>query len=81
MTDINIDFCRSMLGKAHELVKLHYPEVNLRKDAWVYHYGRDHWEFHGPDKFYWNGDAGNAYDARYHGWMAWLKSKGIGEAA
>ena len=78
--DINIAFSRSMLNRAHELVKLHFPEINLNKDAYTYHFHRDHWEFHGPDKFYWHGSAGNGWDARYKGWMAWLRSKGIKEA-
>jgi hypothetical protein len=80
MTDINIIFSRRLLAAAHADVKRHFPEIKLR-DAWVYHFGRDHWEFHGPSGFYWDGRADNAYDARYHGWLAWLKSKGIEEAA
>ena len=60
MTDIDITFCRALLAQAHTLVKLHFPEINLRKDAWVWHFHRDHWEFHGPDRFYWNGSAANA---------------------
>lgn len=81
MSNVDIAFCRSLLSMAHESVKLHYPEINLVKDAWVYHFIRDHWEFHGPDKFYWDGSASNAYEARYKGWTAWLKSKGVGDDA
>jgi hypothetical protein len=77
--DINIAFCRSMLSEAHNLVKLHFPDMHLRRDAWTYHFHRDHWEFHGPENFYWHGSAGNAFDARYKGWMAWLRSKGIAD--
>lgn len=77
MADINLAFCRSLLSSAHGLVKLHFPEINLVKDAWVWRFMRDHWEFHGPDKFYWNGSAYNAYEARYKGWMAWLRSRGV----
>lgn len=77
---IDIVFCRSLLREGHKLVKLHFPEINLRKDAWVWHFQRDHWEFHGPNEFYWNGSASNAFEARYKGWMAWLRSKGVGEA-
>lgn len=71
MPDINIAFCRALLAQAHELVREHAPGVKLRS-AWVYGYGREQWEFHGPNEFYWNGRAGNAYHARYKGWMAWL---------
>lgn len=77
MTDINISFSRSLLSQAHIEVRKHFPRVNLRSGAWTYHFNRDNWEFHGPDKFYWNGSASNAYEARYKGWMAWLRHKGI----
>lgn len=76
--NIDIEFCRHLLRGAHKLVKEHFPSVRLR-DAWVWHAGRNHWEFHyaqgGP--FYWHGSAGNAYEARYKGWMAWLDKNGI----
>jgi len=70
---MNIDtlFSRQLLKLAHRAVKSNFPTVKL-KGAWVWTDGRSHWEFHGPDQFYWNGRAGNAYDARYKGWMAWL---------
>lgn len=42
-----------------------------RKDVWVYKFMDDHWEFHGPNGFYWHGSADNAYDARAKGWQAW----------
>jgi hypothetical protein len=75
--NIDVAFTRSLLSMGHKTVKERFPDVNLRKDAWVYDHGRNHWEFHGPDKFYWHGSAGTAYEARYKGWMAWLESKGI----
>ena len=46
------------------------------KDAWVWHFHKDHWEFHGPDGFYWHGSADNAYEARAKGWSAWLRKQG-----
>lgn len=75
MVDINVVFCRHLLSEATKLVKAFRPNVQL-KCAWVYHFGRDHWEFHGPEAFYWHGSADNAYDARYKGWMAWLEKQG-----
>jgi hypothetical protein len=39
--------------------------------------GCNDWEFHGPDNYYWHGNASGAYEARYKGWMAWLESQGI----
>lgn len=52
-------------------VKKHATAEQI-KAAWVYHFDRDSWEFHGPDKFYWHGSADNAFDARANGWQAWL---------
>jgi hypothetical protein len=74
---LDVVFTRSLLAEAHKLVKQHFPAVNLKSDAWTYHFHGDHWEFHGPDKFHWHGSASNAHEARYHGWMAYLKFKGV----
>lgn len=85
MTDINIRFCQLLLKTVHKAVKtklaqlavdhvrLDLLRVNLWKAAWVWRDGRDCWEFHGPDKFYWHGRADNAYEARAKGWQAWLR--------
>lgn len=70
MADINITFCRTLLRQVLPEVRASGKRIN--KDAWVWNAGRDHWEFHGPDKFYWHGRAANAYEARYKGWRAWL---------
>jgi hypothetical protein len=75
--NIDVEFCRTLLRDVNANVKLHFPKINLRTDAWVWCAGRDHWEFHGPQKFWWHGGAANAYDARAKGWTAWLQSKGI----
>jgi hypothetical protein len=70
--NVNIVFCRALLA-------LVMPEVRKattakeRKDAWVWKYHGDHWEFHGPNNYYWHGSADNAYDARAKGWSAWLE--------
>lgn len=76
VAQFNTAFCQSMLRQATAMVRAHFPQVKVR-EAWTYHFMGDHWEFHGPDKFYWHGSADGAYDARYKGWMAWLKSKGV----
>ncbi len=75
--NIDLAFSRALLAQAHAAVKAAYPAINLRKDAWVWKAGRDHWEFHGPADYYWHGRVSNAFEARYAGWMAWLKSKGV----
>lgn len=74
--EFNSAFTRSLLREATALVRSHFPDVKLR-DAWVYRFNRDHWEFHGPDGFYWHGNADGAYHARYNGWMAWLETKDV----
>jgi len=71
MSDVDTVFCRLLLKETHALVKQRDPEISLRA-AWVYHFHRDHWEFHAPDGYYWHGRAGNAYEARHKGWTAWL---------
>jgi hypothetical protein len=75
--NIDVAFTRHLLAEGHKLVKQHFPDINLRKAAWVWCAGRDHWEFHGPGEYYWHGSAGTAYEARYKGWMAWLEKQGI----
>lgn len=72
MSNINISFSRQLLSQIIPAVKAAGKRVN--KDAWVYHFYRDHWEFYGPDNFYWHGSADNAYEARYKGWSAWLEN-------
>ncbi len=77
MREIDLSFSRSLLSQAHALVKANFPRINLKQGCWTYHFHRDNWEFHGPDKFYWHGRASNAFEARYKGWMAWLRHKGV----
>lgn len=72
ITYINISFCRSLLTAVRRDVEAFAPGKRVIKDAWVWNAGRDHWEFHGPDNYYWHGRADNAYDARAKGWQAWL---------
>lgn len=74
--DINITFCRSLLSGIMPDVQKH-TTVSERKNSWTYQFNRDHWEFHGPNKFYWHGSADNAYDARYKGWSAYLRTLGV----
>jgi hypothetical protein len=75
MADLDTAFTRHMLRDTVQDVRKHCPEVKV-KDAWVYHFGRDSWEFHGPAKFYWHGRAYNAYEARAKGWQAYLRHIG-----
>ena len=75
MVDINVTFCRNLLKQIKPNVWR--AKKRIFKDSWVYDYGNGHWEFHGPDQFYWHGSADNSYHARYQGWTAWLKHKGL----
>lgn len=71
MSNVNLAFCRQLFKLVlMDVRKLATPEEI--KAAWVYHFERDNWEFHGPNGFYWYGSADNAYDARANGWQAWL---------
>ena len=71
--DINIVFCRTLLSLVMEDVKKVTTAAD-RKAAWVYRSMKDHWEFHGPDGFYWHGSADNAYDARAKGWARYVEA-------
>lgn len=69
--DISITMCRQILAEMHAYLR----KIGIKKPmraAWVHH-SFNQWEFHGPDGFYWNGRAHNAYDARLKGWKAWLR--------
>ena len=68
--DIDVAFTRLYLKSVMADIKT-VTSIQERKNAWVYHFLGDHWEFHGPDGFYWHGVAANAYDARGKGWSAW----------
>jgi hypothetical protein len=71
--DINLAFTKLLLKGTMEVIKP-LTTVAERKAAWVYHFERDSWEFHGPDGFYWHGSADNAYHARQQGWEAWREN-------
>lgn len=70
MVNVDIAFSRALLSQIVPAVRKAGAKVDA--DAWVWNAGRDHWEFHGPDGYHWHGRAGNAYEARYKGWSAWL---------
>lgn len=68
--DPNLAFCRTLLRVVMDDIKK-VTSAQERKDAWVWKLGRGQWEFHGPDGFYWYGNADNTYDARATGWQKW----------
>lgn len=77
MSDTNVAFCRLLLTQLVAEFKTEFPHIRVTKHGWVICAGfRGHWEFHaeGPaGKYYWNGHADNAYEARYKGWSAWAE--------
>ena len=68
--NINIKFSQLLLKDVLKEIKV-LTTTRERRESWVYHLDRDHWEFHGPDRYYWHGRADNAYEARAKGWQAW----------
>lgn len=74
---IDVEFTRILLAQLKPALKR--AGRKMFKDAWVYHFHRDHWEFHGPNDFYWHGSAGTAYEARYKGWSSWLEKNGFAD--
>lgn len=79
--EINVRFCRLMLSALIEEFAAEHKDIRVVRHAWVLKVDkRNHWEFHvsaGPAKgYFWYGHADNAYDARYHGWMAWARTQG-----
>lgn len=76
--NIDVAFSRSLLSVLVQNMKAVHPDVSVMRDAWVWHFNRNHWEFHGPNGYYWHGRASCAYEARYKGWMAWLEQSSGG---
>ena len=73
--NINIQFSLNYLHLVIADVRKAFPGIKVSK-SWTWKLDDDHYEFHGPDKFYWHGSADNAYDARAKGWSAYLDMKG-----
>lgn len=73
------DFCRSLLTTTMQDVNPH-TTVEQRKKSWGYVFDSlGSGEFHGPDDFYWHGNACCLWSARSNGWDAWLTEKGLQE--
>lgn len=70
--NINKAFCGLLLRSAMEEVRL-MTTAEERRKTWVYHFGRGHWEFHGPGHFYWHGEADSNAHARALGWSKWIE--------
>lgn len=74
----DLQFSRALLKQIlPDVLKHTAHHVNLF-EAWVWKARENLWEFHFHD-FYWCGRAGNAYEARYNGWAAYLASLGVKE--
>jgi hypothetical protein len=66
-------FCRLYLKEVMKDVVKH-TTVEQRKASWTYLYEgfNNHGEFHGPDNFYWHGNACCRWEARAQGWLRWM---------
>jgi len=73
---IDVEFSRHYLTLVHADVKrIPNWKGNIWKAAWIYKYGRDEYEFHGPDKFYCTVSSTNGYDARAQGWQSYIRQR------
>ena len=70
------EFSRSYLALVHKDVKrIPNGPKNVWSAAWTYKFGRDSYEFHGPDQFYCTVSATNGYEARAKGWASYIQQK------
>jgi hypothetical protein len=61
-----------------EEVKKHVSKGDIKDSyAWASSVISRIVEFHGPDDFYWHGQACCLWHAKAQGWEAYLKSKGL----
>lgn len=79
---LNITFCGVLLkGLQADVDRVAGRKVSLFKEGSTARLIQHDWEFTftarvGDKVFRWEGEADNAYDARYKGFCAWLKSRG-----
>lgn len=73
---VDTEFSRRYLVEVHKDVK-RIPGLkgNVWTLAWVYKFGRDSYEFHGPDKYYTTVSATNALEARAKGWGSYIQNR------
>jgi len=69
------DFCRKLMVEIMVDVRKHTTAVE-RSKAWAWDDGRNY-EFHGPDGFFWHGQACCRWAARAQGWSAYLEKLGV----
>jgi len=71
MEDMNMVFCRMMYNGVAKDLRKAFPGIKTR-DYWTYNAGLGLWEVQGPNGFYWYGQAGNAWEAKYKAFMTIL---------
>ena len=78
MTDINIQYCRSLLKDVASELKIH--NINAYKDAYVMKNSFG-WFFHSPSLNFTSdfskNRCSNAYQARADGWLQYMSQKGL----
>jgi len=68
------EFCRLYLKEVMQDVRQH-TTAKERKQVWTHKTGlgsTPRYEFHGPNGYYWYGQADCALHARAEGWQAWM---------
>jgi hypothetical protein len=81
MASVDTVFTRLLLKQMHADIKRQFPEIeNVIQACGVTRTTRANWtaEIVTPhrERFYWNGRAFNAHDARYKGWAAFRRKYG-----
>lgn len=76
MTNMNIEFCRSLMKSIHGEVKQAFCVKNVWRACGVTRTFNGRWfgqiNLPGSPSFSWNGRAHNAFEARYKVWQAFL---------
>lgn len=78
MANISTMFTAELLRQAMKDLREFCPKVNVKDHGltWSKFGSRTHYFFEYKD-FYWECVAGDANEARYKGWTAYMKSQGV----
>ena len=74
MINDNHTFCRLLLKEVMKTVRKHISKKDIEKSyAWKGSIFVRSMEFHGPNDFYWHGQACCLWHAKAQGWEAYLR--------
>ncbi len=68
-------FCRLLLKEVMKDVRKHVSKEDIDA-SWAYKSSTGTFEFHGPNEFYWYGQADCKWHAKALGWEAYLRENG-----